>query len=369
MPHDSHEPTVERGVSPWRWIAWTLVLLVSLWVTVAAVHRYQMVKIRSEVESRGGRLEGRELSPGWYRWLEAKAPTDWLKQMAIKGRANFRRVHAVSVPPGSELPPDFVSRLTIFRHVRQLQMANCNLDDRDLERLPEFRELTYLNLSGNRVSDNGVVGLDRLPLLRTLELAETRVGDGVLRQLSSHPSLVSVNVSGTLVTDDGLRAMGSPRRLCYLYLSGTRVSDSGLAALNTQPYLKLLELTGCPISDRGLQEINDARFPSLNTLHLKDTQVTADGIATMKVNSPRDLKWLNFPNVPMENHHWESLAAIKSLVRLTWGDVQLRRGYTRSAKTRRSLLPLDSFEVMGLPGRKSYPYKPVPPLVAPPLVR
>lgn len=359
MPQDSNDAVAAPGISLWKLIAWTTAILVGLWVSITAVQRYRMEKLRTEVESRGGRLEGQVIQPRWYSWLATKVPNGWPRQTVLKFSDSFRRVVHVHLPEGSFLPPDFVSRLSIFRQVQQLDLPNCDLSDADLEKLSAFSELHHLNLNGNRVSDRGLAELDRLPFLRTLELGQTRVGDGVLHQVSSLKSLVSLNVSATLVTDDGLRAMGSPPSLRYLYLSGSRISDSGLSAMDAQPVLILLELTGCPISDQGLREINDSRFPSLQSLNVAETQVTADGIADMKLNGLRELKWLTFPHVRMMDHHWLSLATVKSLVRLNWGDVQLRREFIWLPASR-SRMPLDSFEVVGIPGRDFYPRRSKP---------
>lgn len=320
MSQDSDKSNITPSFSLWRWIAWAAALLMGLWVAVTAVDRYQMEKLRTEVESRGGRLEGKEIPPGWYLWMVDHAPTDWLELFVLKFYGNFRRVVAVRVPPGTSLPPQFISRLTRFRQITVIELPNCQLTDFDLEGLSKFTELKHLNLQRNPVTEKGLTPLSKLLSLEVVLLNDTRVGGPVLDQSLSLPKLNTLDVSRTNVTDAGLRS------------------------LRPQPTLIGLALKGCAITDRGLDEFDDVHFPNLRSLNVAETQVTADAISRLRLGS---LQSLSFPNVSMTDEHWRGLLEMKNLSYLSWGDIVLLR--SEAPLVSRPGTSLSSFVVFSIP--------------------
>ena len=302
MPQDDHEPDHVRSYPLWKWIAWCAVLLIGHWGAVTAVDRHQMERLLTEVESRGGRLEGSvSRPPGWYLWLVDHAPNDWLEEFVLKFYGNFRRVVAVRVPPGTTLPPQFISRLTRFRQITVIELPDCHLTDFDLKGLSKFTELKSLNLQRNPVTDKGLGLLSELSSLEIILLNDTRVGDLVLEQTLSLPKLNTLDLSRPNVTDAGLRS------------------------LRPQPTLLGLTFKGCAITDRGLDEFDDAHFPNLRSLNVSETQVTADAVSRLRLGN---LQSLSFPNFSMTDDHWRELLEMKSLFYLTWGDVWLHRSET-----------------------------------------
>ncbi len=341
MSQDSHDQNIASSFSLWKWIAWTAAILAGIGVANTAVDRHRMEQLRTEVESRGGRLEGSYFVPDWYKWLESKAPSGWPKQAVLKLKGNFQRVVAVRLPPGTVLPHNFISRLTRFRSLAHLELPDCHLSDADLDHLSEFSNLRYLDLRGNLVSDGGLAHLDKLVLLEQVHLPGTRAGDEVLRQAATLPNLRFLNLSRTSVTDAGLQGLRTHLKLRYLVLDGTQISDSGLASLLPQPSLVNLTLNHCAITDKGLAAIDDSRFPALGQLEVRKTQVTADGISRLRLSHLRDYQ---FPNASLTDEHWLALARMKSLVWVHWGEIHLRREFERSSSRRR--IALDSFVVI-----------------------
>ena len=367
MSQDSHESTAVRAFSPWKWIAWTAAILIGLWIATTAVHRHRMEKIRTEVESRGGRLEGNDFYPDWYDWLLTKAPNGWPKEAVLKLKGNFQRVVSVRLPPGVTPPHDLISRLAIFPRLEELVLRDCHLTDADLEGLSKLTALKLLALDGNPVSDRGLADLDKLVVLEYVYLHGTRAGDEVLRDASRIPKLDYLDLTNTDATDAGLSDLGSCPKLSTLMLDNTRVSDSGIASLAPQPSLLCFSLGGCSITDRGLGTIDDDHFPTLGVLNLEKTQVTADGVARLRLNR---LGALIISNLPLADEHWRELARMKALFFVQWGEKLLGRESGRSS-TGRSFV-LDSFiqaDGMGLfgptispsrPIRERYPQSPAP---------
>lgn len=341
MSQDSPEPDTAPRFSPWKWIGWSAAILVGLWVAVTAMHRHRMEELRSEVESRNGLLVGAEILPGWYSWLLSKAPSGWARAAHLKLKGNFRRVVHVQILRGTKLPPNFIARLTCFKHLTRLELQQCELTDADLDGLSEFVNLKFLDLRKNPVSDRGLVGLDKLVNLQAIALDETRAGDQVLRQASKLPNLITLGLSQTVVSNQELKELGKFPTLQCLLLNGTRISDVGLESLPPLPNLVQLAINGCAITDRGLATIDDVRFPALMHLGLSQTQVTADGVSRLRLSR---LQSLSFPSVSMTDAHWRGLVGLKKLDYVQWGDIPLRREEVFPASGSR--VRLDSF-IMG----------------------
>ena len=336
MSQEAHDPNTAQRFSPWKWIAWTTAIVAGFWVAIMAVDRHRMEQIRSEVESRGGRLEGGILAPDWYMWLVAQAPNGWIKEGVLKLQGNFRRVVAVRLPPGTTLPQQFISRLTRFRRISVIELPDCQLTDSDLEGLSKFTELKYLNLQGNPVTDKGLAQLGQLPNLVTLILRGTKAEGQFLADSSNWPGMSQLDLSHSPITDDGLKNIATLPILRSLLLADTQVSDAGLKSLAVEPSVEVLLLRGCPITDQGLAEIDDRRFPKLFLLDLVRTEVTSDGVSKLPLSR---LTELEIPDVELTASHWRELLRMKSLVFLTWGGCVLQRDIRKAS-------PANSFVVL-----------------------
>jgi hypothetical protein len=338
MSHDTDEPNADRRFSPWKWIAWTAAIVVGVGIAMTAVDRHRMEQLRTEVESRGGHLEGARRFPTWYMWLVTKAPNGWPKATVLKLAGNFQRVVSVRLPPGTLPPHDLISRLSRFRNLSRLDLTDCHLTDADLNGLSKLSELRHLSLGSNAISDLGLADLEKLSRLQILDLRDTRAGDQFLRQVARLPQLQQLMLSHSAVTDAGLKSLATHPKLTSLWLDRTQISDAGLLALAPQPNLGALLLNDCPITDQGLAAIDEHRFPGLNYLDVSKTQVTAEGVSRLQLGN---LRRLSFPDVAMTDEHWRRLAGLKTLDYVLWDDVSLRREQTFSATGRR--LRLDSF--------------------------
>lgn len=338
MSHKSHEPLAEHGFSPWRWIAWTLALVLGLWVAIMAVHRHRMEKIRSEVESRGGRLEGEHFSPGWYEWLLAITPGGWPKEAVLKFKGNFQRVTIVHLPPATTPPHDLIARLNAFKQIRELSLPECQLTDDDLDGLSKLTSLRQLNLSGNAVTDRGLAQLANLSELRVLELFETRAAGHFLEHSSRWPELSSLRLSRSPVTGEGLARMGTLPNLRVLLLDHSHVSDLGLTSLAVQPELATLTLDASLITDQGLAAVDDRRFPKLQVLQVGQTAVTANGVSRLQSSG---LARLMVPNLELSDEHWRELTRMKKLTLVRLDEVEYWRETKRGPTGGR--IVLDSF--------------------------
>jgi Leucine-rich repeat (LRR) protein len=198
--------------------------------------------------------------------------------------------------------PDLVSdliKLASMPALRDLDLGNTQVLDKDLELLKGLPELRTLSLRGTKVSgpglehlvgltsldlsetpiiDRGLANLVRLTQLRKLSLAGTKVtGPGLARLVG----LNSLDLSRTQLTDPGLVYLRGMTDLRELRLKGTHVHGPGLENLKS---LHRLDLGDCPVADKGLQSLHGLNH--LRWLDLSGTKVTDEAVRALQARLP-----------------------------------------------------------------------------------
>ena len=163
-----------------------------------------------------------------------------------------------------------------------------------------------------RLTGRGFTNAAWLPALKTAEFYFTALDDVALEALAGCPKLDRLVVSDTRITDAGLRALARARALRVLSVEhATRLTARGMAEAlprlgtlqelnaNDTPFgdaaaaaisttltnLAKLDLRGCPLSDVGLAKL--ATIPSLRTLNIASTRVTAAGRDAFAAQCPQ----------------------------------------------------------------------------------
>jgi Leucine-rich repeat (LRR) protein len=138
------------------------------------------------------------------------------------------------------------------------------MSDRGLEALANMPKLSLLMLEGTKVRGSGIKHLAGLEGLN-LYLEDCRLDDAAVSE--SLPKL---------------------RDLRLLSLSRTDITDRGVASIGGCMGLEDLRLSDTGITDKTLDLVQD--LPSLQTLYVERTAVTAERIARLKVS--KDLVFL-----------------------------------------------------------------------------
>jgi formylglycine-generating enzyme required for sulfatase activity len=86
------------------------------------------------------------------------------------------------------------------------------------------------------------------------------------------------------VTDLGLVHLKGLTKLTWIALSGPAVTDAGLVHLQRLPNLTGINLSGAHVNDAWLKQLHG--LSKLRILELRDTKVTAEGIAALKKALP-----------------------------------------------------------------------------------
>lgn len=103
-----------------------------------------------------------------------------------------------------------LSEIYAIATLRELDVAYCNITDRNVYTLSHCGELRVLVLSGNPVSNPVVDYLRvRCPRLEVLDLAYTDVSDGALVAMGQWTSLKRVDIGKTQITADGHRQLSA----------------------------------------------------------------------------------------------------------------------------------------------------------------
>lgn len=233
---------------------------------------------------------------------------------------------------------------TAFRRLvpllRKIELDQIYIDspsvitDDGLKELLEIPSLKGVLLSGcSGFTDAGIRRLVALPRLQGVELAYVPVTDKTaqmfldrgtiarfslshtgttaswLPSLSKNPEFNSIRLEGIPLTDDDLRAM-SKLKLASVAIESKEVTNAGFRHLEALTDLRLLGVYKCPkvddgvldepikfaaltrlefwgvrITDAGLQRVK--ALSRLENLKLKDTRVTAEGVAKLRAELPK----------------------------------------------------------------------------------
>jgi|GEM_PF-1435586 hypothetical protein len=123
-------------------------------------------------------------------------------------------------------------------------------------------------------------------------LNDTSIKDDSLTHLENLVSLKELWLGSTKLDGSGLVHLKRMRRLETIDLGGcNQLQDSGLQHLDYLPRIREIWLWGCSnITDRGLAHI--AKLSSLQSLDIRQTKVTAAGVARLQKALPRcKIEW------------------------------------------------------------------------------
>ena len=138
-----------------------------------------------------------------------------------------------------------------FSSIYLVKVESDEFCDGDMSELCEMQDLKAVNIRSKRLTDVGVSHLRRIPIRYLI-------------------------LNCPLVTDDGLRALEGKRRLYQVDIVSDHVSGKFLSDLDPGAPLFELKLTGAMVDDRACQ--GAAKFQDLNELVLANSQVTDAGL-------------------------------------------------------------------------------------------
>jgi Leucine Rich repeat len=174
-----------------------------------------------------------------------------------------------------------LSNLRSLTSLESLGLSDTQITSTGLESLSKLTRLEQLFLGRTSITDAGIPHLRGMSGLKILSLTETRVTDKCLVHLGRLPSLQDLDLTGTQVTGTGFDHLKRLTNLEALRLERTQLTDAGLATLNGLPCLRFLDLCDTRITDSGLANLNRS-LDLDDMLNLEGTGITDAGLAFLK---------------------------------------------------------------------------------------
>lgn len=183
-----------------------------------------------------------------------------------------------------------------WKRLKRLNLRGTKLTDKTLEMLATTPLLESLDVGFAEITDVGLDHLALLPKLRELTIGGNKLTDDGIQLLRQLPQLTYLDLGGSqrtdsglwsiTLTDTGLESVATLVELRELRLSGTSISAIGLERLKTLAKLERLQLQGCKrVADAAIPILST--FKQLRVLDLKDTTVTAEGVAQLQKALPQ----------------------------------------------------------------------------------
>ena len=164
----------------------------------------------------------------------------------------------------------------------------------NLEQLPKLQSL-FLDMKGTSITDQELSHLLALKRLNELYLFTSDIDEPTYRQLLAMPSLVTLVIFGGQLTDRVIADVEKKTRITTLGFSYCALTNDGIRSLAKLRHLKSLQLVGSVCSDDDLKQL--ATLPHLAALAVRQTKVTAVGVAALKEARPNcNIDWDGPPN-------------------------------------------------------------------------
>jgi len=216
---------------------------------------------------------------GAVAWrLTRESPEDVIERLG--GKVTKTYYGSRLVERGLRLIPGGRRVLSRLSTPVSVNLTGARADDETARLIGTLDHLQGVHLDRTRITDAACRELSALRELRVLTLSQTTVGDQGLYYLRNNTQLAVIDLHETNVTGAGLRHLERMSNLKELSLSHTRACGRNLEYLALLPNLQLLDLSETPINDDDLERL---RGLQVITLHLRDSQVTEDGPARLRL--------------------------------------------------------------------------------------
>jgi internalin A len=201
--------------------------------------------------------------------------SEWITDQGMTAIAGWKQLKRLNVRGTriSDITLQLVSRITALE---ALDIAQTPVTDNGLDYLITLVNLKELAMGGGRRASTAFSVLKMLPTLTHLDLSGAR---------PTPPDMPGRATSGPGIPEESLRAMTELKDLRVLKLGHSNITGAGLRILSSLDKVERLGLEGCRrVGDDAVPEL--AGWKSLKYLDLQETQVTAQGLETLRKAKP-----------------------------------------------------------------------------------
>lgn len=257
--------------------------------------------LRQAVVAAGGKID---FAPGGPDWLRQVAGDDAMKLFDTPVALDLYNGNNPLKGKGGRnttVTDAWLEQLAGITTLRQLNLANCQIEGPGLRHIGTLTGLTNLNLTLTPVSDDGLRHLASLTELRGLGLASTQCTGTGFAHLRKLKHLESVNFHFTPLSDAGLAAISQVPISGRLWFAHTKFTDAGAGALAKLGQLRICGIGSKAPGSSGAAVAALVKLP-LEDLSLLDNQASPEGLAhAAKIQTLRRLDVSYAPTVGDES--------------------------------------------------------------------
>ncbi|MBX9940085.1 MAG: hypothetical protein K2Y32_12570 [Candidatus Obscuribacterales bacterium] len=188
----------------------------------------------------------------------------------------------------AKLSPDSIDML-VFRHI-VIQSEDERKGDPALNYMCRFSGISVLCADRSEVTDEGLRDARKLKSLRSLDLYMSHVEGQFLDQLKDLKQLKRLNLSETNLRKENLSKLSKLPGLTNLAIGKLSLKNEDLAKLEKMNSLRRLSLqSNLDIDDRAVSIILQ-KFPNLEFIDLRYTNITQAGIKVLQERGVKNIK-------------------------------------------------------------------------------
>ncbi|QDU79316.1 hypothetical protein Pla110_10240 [Polystyrenella longa] len=287
-----------------------ITLVVGLVIGGLSIYFIRLMDRRESFQNQAGvlaQLDSRSMLPKWL----ANMMGDWQPPFLISQRVT--RLHVTSLDQLQQ-----AMELYSIRDIEDLSISPPDSSvpiESDLEFLDEMPALTTMVLYNIRPTHLGIERIGSLSSLWALEMPEVEhLTPADFDQLAKLKSLTSFTFTGNIdeeelwrlvckspqlavarrvdrspfslvLTDEHLALLQERISLSKLPCRKLAITDKGVKQIARFSNLSYLDLTGCDVTDAAVEHLSTMIY--LRELYIADTQISEEGIATLKEALPK----------------------------------------------------------------------------------
>lgn len=197
--------------------------------------------------------------------------------------------------------------------LKELNISNNNLDDKNCAPLAKNKSILKLNINGNsNISDTGIKAIAGMKQLMSLSAQSISAKEKGFYALAKLPALKSLNIAHTKPTDNGFKYLACSQSIETLNICNTGLSNKHLPSFISNESLRDLDASYNKISSKGAKMIH--YLSRIKRLDLDKNEIGDHGAECLsKMSNLRDL---NIAQNPLTLNGIEHLARSKSLRKL-----------------------------------------------------
>ncbi len=216
----------------------------------------------------------------------------------------------------TQITDDGLAYLSRFPNLKSLDVSHTEVSDDGMRHVAQLQNLRWIDVSGTKVTGAVLQRLANCQNLEVLLVAQIPIDDEELRAAPDWPHLRELRINSRQLTSEGLQGLTRYRdtleilyantllgveedgwsvlrelqqlRLLYVNENLESLTDDIVAQIATLPHLQRLNLNNTAVTDTGLRHLHgwglEERMPV--HLHIQQTNVTAEGIATLQATLP-----------------------------------------------------------------------------------